>query len=93
LLIFLFNITPYIKSKIQTHTDNPQVPEEERPAYVKGQHLRGVDADNAERCRAEIVRPAFLLAADAKPLHAHPLLLKKTNQHVNLAHASPTDTL
>ena len=35
---------------------NAQVPEEQRPAYVKGQHLRGVDADHAERCRAEIVR-------------------------------------
>lgn len=32
-----------------------QVPVDERPAYVKGQHLRGVDNDNAERCRAEIV--------------------------------------
>lgn len=37
-----------------------QVPEADRPAYSKGQHLRGVDNDNAERCRAEIVSGAAI---------------------------------
>lgn len=32
-----------------------QVPEDEREVYMKGQHLRGVDATLAEQTRAEIV--------------------------------------
>ena len=34
-----------------------QIPEDERESYTKGQHLRGADAKNADRVRAEIVRP------------------------------------
>ena len=33
-----------------------QIPEEEQESYTKGQHLRGADAKNADRVRAEIVR-------------------------------------
>lgn len=33
-----------------------QIPEGERESYAKGQHLRGADALNADRAKAEIVR-------------------------------------
>ena len=33
-----------------------QIPEDEQESYTKGQHLRGADAKNADRVRAEIVR-------------------------------------
>ncbi|KAA6429373.1 MAG: hypothetical protein FRX49_00767 [Trebouxia sp. A1-2] len=32
-----------------------QIPEDKRESYAKGQHLRGADAQNADRTRAEIV--------------------------------------
>lgn len=32
-----------------------EIPEDDREAYVKGQHLRGRDADLCERCRAELM--------------------------------------
>lgn len=32
-----------------------QVPEDEREVYMKGQHLRGIDATLAEQTGAEIV--------------------------------------
>ncbi len=41
--------------------------------YVKGQHLRGVDSDLAERCRAEIVR-APSLTLELHNLHDNALL-------------------
>lgn len=37
-------------------TADVQIPEAERESYSKGQHLRGADAKNADRVRAEIVR-------------------------------------
>lgn len=33
-----------------------QIPEGERESYARGQHLRGADAQNADRAKAEIVR-------------------------------------
>ena len=37
-----------------------QAPEgAEHETYKKGQHLRGVDAANAEQVRAEMVRPSL----------------------------------
>ena len=47
-----------------------QVPEEEREVYMKGQHLRGVDAALAEQARAEIVRGPTLSAA-CRPRQDH----------------------
>lgn len=49
------------------------MPWEERPTYVKGQHLRGVDSDLAERCRAEIVRSPSLIL-EQRNLHDIALL-------------------
>lgn len=37
-----------------------QIPEDERESYTKGQHLRGADAKNADRVRAEIVSSFYL---------------------------------
>lgn len=39
-----------------------QIPEEQRESYAKGQHLRGADAVNADRARAEIVSRRCLAA-------------------------------
>ena len=35
--------------------ESAQVPEDQLPTYVKGQHLRGVDATIVERVSAEMV--------------------------------------
>ncbi len=62
-----FNIT---FQNVLDHADSPwnwqasschflvrmQIPEDKRESYAKGQHLRGADAQNADRARAEIVR-------------------------------------
>ena len=37
-----------------------QIPEDQRESYSKGQHLRGADAQIADRARAEIVRAQAL---------------------------------
>lgn len=37
-----------------------QISEDERESYTKGQHLRGADAKNADRVRAEIVSSSYL---------------------------------
>ena len=43
------------KSKALNKTCGLQISEEKRESYAKGQHLRGADAVNADRTRAEIV--------------------------------------
>lgn len=56
-----------------SHVGCVQAPEgTEHEAYKKGQHLRGADAANAERVRAEMVSAAVLLStpyASALPAH------------------------
>ena len=46
-----------VKTMSVVHTQAPEGTEHEN--YKKGQHLRGVDAANAERVRAEMVSAAY----------------------------------